>query len=99
MRIHLLFLEYASSKQINFKFNKQKDDIEVWYDQKQMQKVINNLLSNAVKHTKAEDTISINVSQEKDHVIIEIKIPGQVSPLPKLIRYSTVSIRPNISTR
>ena len=71
-----LFLEYASSKQINFKFNKQKDDIEVWYDQKQMQKVINNLLSNAVKHTKAEDTISINVSQEKDHVIIEIKDTG-----------------------
>ena len=59
---YLLFLEYASSKQINFKFNKQKDDIEVWYDQKQMQKVINNLLSNALKHTKAEDTISINVS-------------------------------------
>ena len=73
---YLLFLEYASSKQINFKFNKQKDDIEVWYDQKQMQKVINNLLSNAVKHTKAEDTISINVSQEKDHVIIEIKDTG-----------------------
>ena len=31
---YLLFLEYASSKQINFKFNKQKDVIEVWYDQK-----------------------------------------------------------------
>ena len=61
---YLLFLEYASSKQINFKFNKQSDDIEVWYDQKQMQKVVNNLLSNALKHTKAEDTISINVSQE-----------------------------------
>ena len=73
---YLLFLEYASSKQINFKFNKQKDDIEVWYDQKQMQKVINNLLSNALKHTKAEDTISINVSQEEDYAIIEIKDTG-----------------------
>ena len=29
-----------------------------------------------MKHTKAEDTISINVSQEKDHVIIEIKDTG-----------------------
>lgn len=73
---YLLFLEYAISKQINFKFNRQKDDIEVWYDQKQMQKVINNLLSNALKHTKAEDTISINVSQEQDHAIIEIKDTG-----------------------
>lgn len=73
---YLLFLEYASSKQINFKFNKQSDDIEVWYDQKQMQKVVNNLLSNALKHTKAEDTISINISQEDKYVIIEIKDTG-----------------------
>ena len=55
---------------------KQSDDIEVWYDQKQMQKVVNNLLSNALKHTKAEDTISINVSQEDKYVIIEIKDTG-----------------------
>lgn len=73
---YLLFLEYASSKQINFKFNKQKDDIEVWYDQKQMQKVVNNLLSNALKHTKAEDTISIHLSQEEDCAVIEIKDTG-----------------------
>ena len=73
---YLLFLEYASSKQINFNFIKQTDDIEVWYDQKQMQKVINNLLSNALKHTKAEDTITIKVSQEQDHAIIEIKDTG-----------------------
>ena len=41
-----------------------------------MQKVVNNLLSNALKHTKAEDTISINVSQEDKYVIIEIKDTG-----------------------
>lgn len=73
---YLLFLEYASSKEINFTFNKQKDDIEVWYDQKQMQKVVNNLLSNALKHTKAEDTISIHVSENEEHAIIKIKDTG-----------------------
>lgn len=73
---YLLFLEYASSKQLNFEFHKSADEIEVWYDQKQMQKVINNLLSNAMKHTKAEDTISINVSQEQGRAIIEIKDTG-----------------------
>lgn len=73
---YLLFLEYASSKQLNFEFHKSADEIEVWYDQKQMQKVINNLLSNAMKHTIAEDTISINVSQEQDRAIIEIKDTG-----------------------
>lgn len=73
---YLLFLEYASSKQLNFEFHKSADEIEVWYDQKQMQKVINNLLSNAMKHTIAEDMISINVSQEQDRAIIEIKDTG-----------------------
>lgn len=73
---YLLFLEYASSKQVNFEFLKSADDIEVWYDQKQMQKVINNLLSNAMKHTKAEDTISIHVTKEKESVVIVIKDTG-----------------------
>ena len=73
---YLLFLEYADSKQINFKFHKSVDDIEVWYDQKQMQKVVNNLLSNAMKHTQADDTISVDVSQTQHHVIIEIKDTG-----------------------
>ena len=70
---YLLFLEYASSKKINFNFKKEAEDIEVWYDQKQIQKVINNLLSNALKHTKAEDTISISVKKQKGNAIIEIQ--------------------------
>lgn len=81
---YLLFLEYASSKQINFNFNKQKTDIEVWYDQKQMQKVVNNLLSNALKHTQAEDTISIHVYQEENQAIIEIKDTGAGIPAAEI---------------
>lgn len=73
---YLLFLEYASSKKINFNFKKEAEDIEVWYDQKQMQKVINNLLSNALKHTKEEDTISISVKKQKSNAIIEIQDTG-----------------------
>ena len=46
------------------------------FDRARGQNVINNLLSNALKHTKAEDTITIKVSQEQDHAIIEIKDTG-----------------------
>ena len=55
-------MEYASSKQINFNFEKDCESLEVWYDQKQMQKVVNNLLSNAIKHPKAEDTITLSIT-------------------------------------
>ena len=73
---YLLFLEYASAKQINFNFEKGTDELEVWYDQKQMQKVINNLLSNAIKHTEAEDTITLSVKKEENNVVIRVKDTG-----------------------
>lgn len=73
---YLLFLEYASTKQINFNFEKEADSLEVWYDQKQLQKVINNLLSNAFKHTKAEDTITLSINTKGNSAIIRVTDTG-----------------------
>lgn len=73
---YLLFLEYASSRQINFNFEKETDSMEVWYDQKQMQKVINNLLSNAIKHTEAEGTITLSVKTEGKNAVIHVTDTG-----------------------
>ena len=73
---YLIFMEYASSRQINFNFEKDADNLEVWFDQKQMQKVINNLLSNAFKHTKAEDTITLSVHTENNQVVIRVTDTG-----------------------
>lgn len=73
---YLLFLEYASTKQINFNFDKETDSLEVWYDQKQMQKVVNNLLSNAIKHTKAEDTITLGIRTEGSNAVIRVSDTG-----------------------
>ena len=73
---YLLFLEYTNSKQINFTFHKEEDVIEAWYDEKQLQKVINNLLSNALKHTHAKDTISISIKREQNQVSIQIHDTG-----------------------
>lgn len=74
---YLIFLEYANSKQINLQFNKSTDNLEVWFDLKQMQKVINNLLSNAFKHTDAEGNISIMVKQSDNWAVIEVKDSGR----------------------
>lgn len=58
---YLLFQPYAESKHIHFEFHKQQDDIELWFDWKQMRKVINNLLSNAVKHVPSQGRIVMEV--------------------------------------
>ena len=81
---YLLFLELAHSKQIDFKFEKETDDIEVWYDEKQMQKVVNNLLSNAFKHTLAEGAITLGVHKEGDEVIIRVSDSGEGIPADDL---------------
>lgn len=73
---YLLFLEYAGTRQLNFLFEKETDDLEVWYDQKQMQKVVNNLLSNALKHTHAEDTITLSIKNEGDNAVIRVTDTG-----------------------
>lgn len=73
---HLLFLEYAKNKALNFSFRKSHDEIELWYDPKQMQKVVNNLLSNAMKHTKPGDAIEIGVVREDGEVVISVTDTG-----------------------
>ena len=74
---YLLFLEYASTHQIHFDFKQEVETLDVWYDQKQMQKVVNNLLSNAMKHTKAEDSITLSVSRDEKNAIIRVTDTGE----------------------
>lgn len=74
---YLLFQEYAINKHIKFRFNKMNDIINVWYDVKQMQKVLNNLLSNAFKHTGSGGEISLSVRKGNHEVIIDVTDSGK----------------------
>lgn len=78
---YLLFQEYAIQHQISFNFHKTHDNISIWFDPKQMQKVVNNLLSNAFKHVKEGGNISVSVRKEKHGAIIEVTDDGSgISP-------------------
>lgn len=72
----LFFQEYARKQQITFNFLKSNEEIPLWFDAKQMQKVINNLLSNAFKHTKEGGNISISVKKRSQEVLIEVMDSG-----------------------
>ena len=73
---YLIFREYTNSKNISFIFEKENEEIELWYDQKQMQKVINNLLSNALKHSNEGGQVIMSVKCENDLVCIRISDNG-----------------------
>lgn len=73
---YLLFLAYANTKQIHLVFEKENEEIELWYDRQQLQKVVNNLLSNAIKHTPAGGIITLSVSRGPHDVIIAVSDQG-----------------------
>lgn len=78
---YLLYVEYASTCNVHFRFDKGEEKLEVWYDSRQLQKVINNLLSNAFKYTPKGGTISLNVYKKGEEAVIEVRDSGAgISP-------------------
>lgn len=73
---HLLFGEYAASKGIRLSFIKDTDRLEVWYDQIQMQKVLNNILSNSLKFTPEGGSVTIRTYSTEASAVIEISDTG-----------------------
>lgn len=81
---YLLFVTYAHTKQIHLEFRKSGEEINVWFDAKQLQKVINNLLSNAVKHCKADSRIILSVCQDNEYVYFSVEDNGAGIPAKEI---------------
>ena len=73
----MLYAEYAATRQIDFSFVKEEEDLEVWYDARQIQKIISNLLSNAFKYTPQSGTIAIHVYRNVDEAVVEVRNSGK----------------------
>ena len=74
--IYLSFSEYAVYRQIKLNFDCQVENMKIWIDQSQMQKVFYNLISNAFKFTSKDGTITISVSDSVDSVFVKIVDSG-----------------------
>ena len=78
--IYLSFYEYASSRSITYLFTSEKENINCWFDPKQMQKVFYNLLSNAFKFTPKEGNITVSILRKKEFAEIRISDTGSGIP-------------------
>ena len=74
--IYLSFKEMALEKGIEFIFKTNIDDVLVWFDKNQLEKVLYNLLSNSFKFTKTAGTIEFSLFEKEDIVEIHIKDKG-----------------------
>lgn len=74
--IELAFQEYARLKNISLNFESDSDEIKVWYDREEMEKVFFNLLSNAFKFTHNGGAIDIRLRGTAEHVEISVEDNG-----------------------
>lgn len=74
--VYQSFLEYALQRNIDFRFVCDKENIQCWYDGRQMEKVVYNLLSNAFKYTPNDGTITLVLSEQEETVCLEVTDTG-----------------------
>ena len=75
-----LYQDYAEQKHIVYKFLKSTDEINVWYDAKQLPKVVNNLISNAIKYAyksgRGKGQVAVLVKKLEHEAVIEVMDNG-----------------------
>lgn len=71
-QIYMCFYEYAQKKEITYRFDNVEEIISVWFDSKQLQKVIFNLLSNAFKYTPNKGSIRVEVRMLASQAIVSV---------------------------
>ncbi|MDN5287160.1 MAG: hypothetical protein JWR38_3434 [Mucilaginibacter sp.] len=75
------FLFLAESGNIQYTFNHETDNIELYFDRIQLEKVLFNLLSNAFKFTNDNGIIQISIDETLDDVVIKVRDNGVGIPL------------------
>ena len=82
--LYTLFDQQALNKNIRFSFLHDADELPVWIDRGNFDKVIVNILSNAFKFTPAGGGITIRVSHDSQHATIAIADSGPGIPEAQL---------------
>ena len=79
--IYLSFQNLAIDKRISYRFIREEEEINVYFDKDHFEKVIFNLLSNAFKFTPEGGEISVSLKNLGDHIALQITDNGKgISP-------------------
>lgn len=76
MEFYLVFEEFAISRHITFEMIKDVDELEVWYDQTQIQKVFRNLISNALKYTEEGGEVALYIGRTDEDMVLKVTDTG-----------------------
>ena len=82
--IYTLFEHQAQMKRVSFRYQHDTDQLPVWIDRRQFDKVVVNILSNAFKFTPPGGDILIRVSHDDQHATIAVSDNGEAIPEDKI---------------
>lgn len=82
--IYTLFAQQAKSKNIKFLYERDTQELQVWIDRDNFDKIIVNLLSNAFKFTPAGGQVVLNLTHDDQHATIAIRDNGPGIPKDKM---------------
>lgn len=78
------FLGHARSRQVQLNFESEGEEIPLWFDAGEMEKVISNLLVNAFKFTPAGGRITVQVRATQEEVTLLIEDTGLGIPAEEI---------------
>ena len=96
--IFMAFQNMAIAQQIAYTFETDQDDIELYFDKMQLEKVLFNLLSNAFKFSNNGGKISVRIEQQRDWVYLHVTDNGKGIPADKKDSLFTDFYQANPST-
>ncbi|WP_421938459.1 two-component regulator propeller domain-containing protein [Pedobacter sp.] len=79
--IYLAFQNVAITKHIEYSFYTEVEDITIYFDKVQLEKVMFNLLSNAFKFTPDAGEIKVALKTEENHIKVLVSNTGMGIPL------------------
>ncbi len=82
--IYTLFAQQAKSKSIQFTYEHDTQELPVWIDHDNFDKVVVNILSNAFKFTHAGGEIRLQLTHDDHNAIISVRDNGEGIPEDKM---------------
>lgn len=74
--IYQLFADFAHKRNMEYTFEHVEEEVDLWFDPVQMQKVVFNLLSNAFKYTPEGKGIKVSIRRQQRMVEIAVADSG-----------------------
>lgn len=77
-KIYLTYIDYASDKQIIYRYSHTNEPVHAWFDQKQLQKVIYNMLTFVFKYASKKDSIIVSLLRRSKWIEVCIRYNGNL---------------------